>query len=47
MAKEIKQMMIDSKLVFEGIDYDSITKYLGEYMEVKERKKKINLKTHT
>ena len=36
MAKEIRQMVIDSKLAFEGIDYDKIAKYLGEYMEVDE-----------
>ena len=36
MAKEIKQMIIDSNLIFKEIDYDRVSKYLGEYMTIEE-----------
>ena len=36
MAKEIKQMIIDSNFVFKEIDYDRVSKYLGEYMTIEE-----------
>ena len=36
MTKEIKQMIIDSKIEFKEIDYDKISKYLGEHMTIEE-----------
>ena len=30
MAKEVRQLTIDSKIEFKEIDYDKLSKYLGD-----------------
>ena len=32
----LKQMIIDSNHIFKEIDYDRVSKYLGEYMTIEE-----------
>jgi hypothetical protein len=34
VAKEIKQMVIDSGIEFKDINYDKVSEYLGKYMTV-------------
>ena len=36
MIREIKQMIIDSKIEFKEIDYENASKYLGEKMTIKD-----------
>ena len=36
MAKEIRKMISDSEIEFDGIDHEAITKYLGKQMTKEE-----------
>ena len=36
MAKEVGQMVIDSNIEFKEVDYDKVSKYLGEHMTIEE-----------
>ena len=35
-AKTIKQMILNSKIKFDGINYEEVAKYLGKYMTIEE-----------